>query len=177
MKQLYLAAPFFNKWELAKVAELEKVFDATNVPFFSPRSLGPDRVSDLQDRVVRRYINARNLENIRMSEILLAWVDRILPPGQEVCIVQFDKDAPVMRRKGLIKPDDGTLWEMGYASGLGIPVVVYTERNPTEMNIMMIENCAGMLCGTDDLRNFCETSQMRGQWAMHMLTGYSGGYR
>lgn len=120
MYDIYLASPFFND---VQVAKMEKYYDQlTSLGFnvFKPMSV---------DDLVSMPINEENLRKEELREE----------------IFQLDRGA-IDKSKAVFaicdESDTGTLWEVGYACGKDIPVVAFcSEQN---LNLMITQSVSGI---------------------------------
>lgn len=186
LSYVYLAAPFFSFEERERMAEIEGIFDQAGCRYFSPRLADKpeDQTGGLKNPAVRATINRLNKKMIDTADVVVAWIDRLLPPGVEIMMVQgalvyqvaegIDEQDTSGRRpetwqqitsgkvlkKGLVKPDDGTLWEMGYAVGKDVPVVAMTFREPDTINLMLSENLDGAITSMEELDFFANCFAM-----------------
>jgi nucleoside 2-deoxyribosyltransferase len=172
----YIAAPFFTPGELTTVITLEKTL-STLFNVFSPRSLGPESVEDLQSKAIRASINQENLVQLQSSTVILAWLDRILPDNTQIFMETYAKPGgwvTTSRKKLNSKIDEGTLWEMGYAQGVGIPVVGFTLNELSDINIMLSENIQAVIHGWEELTEWvslCKTANQYVPYPKHITTG------
>jgi len=142
---IYLAAPFFNDHELDVVIRMESMLDKFTV--FSPRSLG------MVTKDNREMINRKNIAMLKQSDLVIAWIDRLMPPFE--CIAHI-RELPGQERelisRDLVKPDDGVLFEVGYATACPhLNVVLFTLRKIQTVNVMLIENVEGVISGWNEL--------------------------
>jgi len=168
--KVYIAAPFFNANEMAKVQELEKLVATSGYVPLSPRLLshvtGPGEVPDLTDPEVRADINEANLSALRRCSLVLAWIDRILPKSdQQIALVDNVRtedgntwNSARVLKSGLMKPDEGVLWELGYCAAINTPSIIYTEIPEQPVNLMLSENVSGIAVGTEMLTKFLTDS-------------------
>lgn len=126
-KLIYLAGPFFNPEELARMQKLETLCTQYRHLPLSPRDffvLKPD--ASMGDR---RAVFHKNCQWIEKADIILACTD---------------------------KRDVGTLWEMGYARGKDKCVVAFSEEPADRVNVMLAQGCTGWIRGWASLEGFLE---------------------
>ena len=172
-KHLFLAAPFFNHQERGIVSQIEDIADQAGVPFFSamrepPNTLQPEQYAD---PAVLQEINSMCIRGLEKSFAMLAWLDRIQPAGDEVMLIHRPKtignsERPgdklqivdgIVKKRNLVKTDDGVMWEMGFAACLLIPVFGFTLREDLEnVNPMISQNVMAIARGWDDLYKLFE---------------------
>lgn len=153
--KVYIAAPFFTKRELEAVKGIERTLMDESVSYFSPRTLGPSHPDDLKIPSIRRRINEKNLKRLRDSTIMIALIDRL--PDNLTDEIWVHRDG-IPLKSIPNKMDDGTLWECGYSTFASVPVILYTitplNKAHHHPNIMLSENCAGILYGIDNLQEW-----------------------
>ena len=110
---IYIASPFFTDEQNQEVSRVEKLLLSYGMKFFSPRQHG----GILKDMTPERRTLAApsvfqsNVSGISRSGLVLAITDH---------------------------RDTGTIWEMGYAHGYGVPVVTLSvSGRPT--NVMLAQ--------------------------------------
>lgn len=165
---IYLAGPFFTSGEQAVLSEIERLCKTYALKYYSPRDHNPPGKEWMKDPKERSKVNRSNLDAIKEANFVLAWLDRVLPEGDEILLVHRpvvraypEEGKPndvitdgVVKRRRLMKPDDGTLWEMGYATALGVPVVALTFDTDKPMNLMLDQNIEGLIRGKGRLARF-----------------------
>ena len=126
-KLIYIASPFFNSAELARVSRIESFCKGHALMPLSPREflvLKPDA-----NKGDRKAVFYKNCDWIKKSDLVLACMD--------------DRDT-------------GTVWEAGYAYGISKPVVAFSENPSDKVNIMLAQACCGWIRGWDCLEKFLE---------------------
>ncbi len=63
--------------------------------------------------------------------------------------------------------DIGTIWEMGVAYELGIPVIAFNPNKGRMMNVMLSESCRGFVNNYEDLPAAIETVVNGGTYGRH----------
>lgn len=142
-KSLYLAGPFFNAPQVETIEKVESLCETIGLNCNSPRKfmvLKPDA-----SLVERRATFLDNIQKIQESQIVFACIDN--PRDVNGAMV----DTP---------PDIGTVWEIGYAYGIGRPVVCFTLRQ-RKMNVMLAQGCAGFLSNEVDIEAFLQGKEVQ----------------
>lgn len=113
----YLASPFFSKEQIEREEAVLEILRDNGFVVYAPREHGV--VGGITNRTAISETFKSNIEAIQNSKKVLAITD-----GKDV----------------------GTIWEAGYAYGIGVPVVYYCEtlgKNP--FNIMLSESGIGVV--------------------------------
>jgi len=111
--KVYIASPFFKPAQVEFVKMIEDSLADNNIPYYSPRSEGVLIHQTEEEKAIRKKrIYDANVFNIKESTHVLAVID--------------DRDI-------------GTIWEMGYATAYGIPVVTIS-NNKYGLNVMLAES-------------------------------------
>ncbi|MHA8263092.1 nucleoside 2-deoxyribosyltransferase [Lactobacillaceae bacterium Melli_B3] len=131
MKKIYLAGPFFDDDQIARVQRLEEAL--TNNPtvdsFFSPRTATfPDETIGSLSWAKKAY--DKDIAELEASEVVVAILDFV--------------DGRV---------DSGTAFEIGYATKLGKPVMVLHENQGT-VNLMISNSIVAYFKSTDDVLQY-----------------------
>jgi nucleoside 2-deoxyribosyltransferase len=172
-KHLFIAAPFFTPSEKEVVTRIEDLADAHGLPFFSAMREPPNPLTPEQykDPAILHEINQMCIKGINGSFAMLAWLDRQQYVGDEVMLIYRPKTIPmsglqprddkdrtekivdgVIKKRNLVKTDDGVVWEMGYASCMGIPILGFTfEKDLRNINPMISQNVLTIATGWDNL--------------------------
>lgn len=126
MKRIYLASPFFNQDQLERVEKVEKILDDKFQMVFSPRKAQYD---DLEFGSVewRTEVFLNNQKHIDHADVVVAIYD-----GE----------------------DSGTMWEIGYAYGKGVPVVVFKENPEQPLNLMISDSLHSYIDGFKELEAY-----------------------
>lgn len=149
----YLAAPFFNPQQLDLVQQIEQTFERHKVNCFSPRLQHGNKKVAIESVEHASEIFVENARAINTCTWMLAVVDWLMPPGQDLQVVNADGATLRVR-----VPDSGTVWEMGYAKALDKRIVIFTSRPPGErINIMLERSAIGVCYGFDALREYILT--------------------
>lgn len=157
--KVYLAAPFFNEAEVAMVEKLEShLRKVDGVKLFSPRLQSANAEGrDLRDPEVRAAIFKKNVKELRDAELVVAWLDRAFPADSKL-VLQF---ADGGERDIHPQSDVGTVWEIGYARALGVPVIGFTES--AKLNVMIAEGCDWIAQSISDVAGKIERYDRHGQ--------------
>lgn len=113
----YLASPFFNERQVERMETVLSLLRINGYSVFAPYENSVVENQNLQNPEYRARIFTKNIEAIRVSRMVLA--------------ITNDKDM-------------GTLFEAGYAYGLGIPVVYFAEDLNGPFNLMLSESGVGV---------------------------------
>ena len=152
MNHIYLAGPFFNDPQIETISTLEKILERSGVPYYSPRQhgvLSPATSSDEE----RANIFTDNENAIIEASLVLAVTEYALPDGETLALV---KRIPVPYETEIKMPDQGTVYETGFARGLKTPVIGFHRLdNPKEsLNVMLTEGFEGFLHSFVDVEEF-----------------------
>lgn len=123
----YLASPFFNEQQIEREEYVKKILRNSGYSVYSPRENGI-LTPDATDEV-RTKIFTENCEAIQRSDKVLAITD-----GKDI----------------------GTIWEAGYAYGIGKKVVYYAETlgdNP--FNVMLGKSGIGVALSRYEIMDMC----------------------
>ena len=120
----YLASPFFNERQVERMESVLSILRLSGNSVFAPYENSVVENQNLQNPEYRARIFTKNIEAIRASRMVLA--------------ITNDKDM-------------GTLFEAGYAYGLGIPVVYFAEDLNGPFNLMLSESGIGVYTDMTEL--------------------------
>lgn len=110
---VYIAGPFFNDEQVQVVRRVEEMLKERKIDYFSPRSEGVLLdLSEEERQAAKHDIYAKNVEMICECDHMIAIID--------------DRDI-------------GTIWEMGYATALNIPVTTLSNQD-YGLNVMLAES-------------------------------------
>jgi nucleoside 2-deoxyribosyltransferase len=123
--KVYLAGPFFNSEQKRVMGEIESHCLKIGMSFFSPR-LNCICPPDATEEV-RCNVFRENCGGVYESLFVLARIDDF---------------------------DPGTVWEMGLAYGVNIPVYAYTTVKGRGLNLMLAQGCEGFLIGLESVKKF-----------------------
>lgn len=170
--KFYLAGPFFNQPQIELIAAIELLMVDQCVPCFSPRQQHqrltvPVEQRSTVDTTIKTAEQARkvfhcNVDNIDDCTHMLAVVDWLLLDKQEVRqvdvgmgdIMNGDSSVSLISKSGPLNlPDSGTVWEMGYAYSLKIPIILFRTKE-TKLNVMLTQCAEGVVTGLPSLEKF-----------------------
>lgn len=120
----YLASPFFNEKQVERMETVLSILRINGNFVFAPYENSVVENQNLQNPEYRKRIFTKNIEAIKASRMVLA--------------ITNDKDM-------------GTLFEAGYAYGLGIPVVYFAEDLDGSFNLMLSESGIGVYTSMTEL--------------------------
>ena len=108
----------------------------------------------------------RNADAIGKSDYVLAVISYELPSSQQLVLKTTETVIPACREADLYAgtkevvvnlPDNGTVWEMGYARALNQPVIGYHPQEiPKNLNLMLSHGCNYLVCGEANLQEMIE---------------------
>lgn len=124
---IYIAAPFFNDYQIGVVDKIIEVLEKEGIEYFSPKDEFPILEGRLSSPEERERVFWGNIQGIRDSNLMISVID------------DFDR---------------GVIWEMGYAFHMGVPILGYTDIEGRGMNIMLEMSCMGFVVGTEELEEF-----------------------
>lgn len=150
--RIYLAGPFFNAAQIELIKNVETILEMANIPHFSPRKLGlnsnPSSTKPTPEQAANIF--KADYQEICRSTHVLAVVDWALPVGQSIhCCFDDGRRGP-----SLNIPDSGTVWEMGCAYALRVPVILFTANPSKQMNLMLTQSAKGCIYGLDHLSSW-----------------------
>lgn len=121
---VYIAAPFFKPHELKFVQDIESYLSGENFAFYSPRQDGVLMdMTDEERQTKKREIFVLNTGYIRRAMCVVAVID--------------DRDV-------------GTIWEMGFAHALNVPVISISNQD-YGLNVMLAESVQAHVRNLDDM--------------------------
>ncbi|WP_214796492.1 MULTISPECIES: nucleoside 2-deoxyribosyltransferase [unclassified Exiguobacterium] len=120
----YLAAGFFNERQLADVKAVEAILEENGMDYFSPRQ---HQFEELEFGSLEwRYATFDNdVEHIREADVMVAIIDEAY--------------------------DSGTVWEIGYAYSIGVPIILVDVTGSNKANLMLTESVTAYLHGLAEL--------------------------
>jgi len=179
MRDLYLAAPFFNERELAVVNRICGLCQSrTNICLFSPFHYNQTVQGNIQDPIIRRKVFNDNVRELRDCTEILAWIDRLQPSNEIGVYLCEEKDCQIttpglnprlLRPTGegqisarnlepikgpLCQPDLGTVWELGYGYALQKRTALFTLEPPGNLNLMLTEAAVEVIHGWEQLEDY-----------------------
>ena len=124
--KVYIASPFFNEKQVDQVEFVKEALSASGFEYFSPKDYFVLKPNATQED--RKRIFDVNVEKID-------WADFVL------CNTEAK--------------DIGTIWEAGYAYGVGKPVVFFAEGLPDgKFNVMLSEAGVSVSTTREDLETY-----------------------
>ncbi len=127
---IYIAAPFFNEYQVSVVEKIKRLLDDLDYKYFSPKDANPvidPTPSDSKlNPELKKKIFMNNVDAMKFSSLAIAVID------------DFDK---------------GVIWEMGFLYSLGIPIIGYTNFADRGMNLMLEESVIGFVHGINELKD------------------------
>lgn len=145
MIKIYLAAPFFKPEQITLVDRIEKLVEGLGFDLFSPRREGTLLDMSKEERAAKsRSMFESNVRGIAERDLVLAVID---------------------------DSDRGVIWEMGFAYGVGTPVVTFTDHD-YGLNVMIRESVRSHLRGMTDLRIFLQMMRASG-WSEEIVSKFS----
>ncbi|RLC34377.1 MAG: nucleoside 2-deoxyribosyltransferase [Candidatus Nealsonbacteria bacterium] len=130
--KIYLASPFFNDDQKGVVKKLETILEDCGHEVYSPSRDGGilERFAPKSKRV---KILSENIGAIRWADYVIGVID-----GRDI----------------------GTIWEMGYAYGIGKKVIGYTSEG-YDMNVMLTETVCSFVKSNEDLLSVLEGKRIK----------------
>lgn len=126
MRRAYIASPFFNDRELSQVEGIKRILVDLGFEFYSPKDDAGILLPDATPQQ-RAAVVEENRRAIRDCDFV-------------VC--------------NTARKDIGSVWEAGYADGVGKPVVYFAEGLPGLFNVMLSETGIAVCTDLDDLRSY-----------------------
>lgn len=121
---VYLASPFFKPDQVEREEAVKKILRDRGLTVFSPKeNCFLPPTAGLQDQ---RKVFQDNVDAIERCRVVLAITD-----GKDI----------------------GTIWEAGYAFGIGIPVIYFAETlGPYGFNLMLAQSGRMVILNREDLK-------------------------
>ena len=122
---VYFASPFFNEEQVEREERLKKALRATGMNVWSPKENCYLPPSATQSE--RDQVYSANIAHIELCDVVFAVTD-----GKDM----------------------GTIWEAGYAAGIGKPIIYYCETLGTgQFNLMLAQSGNEVITEFEDLEN------------------------
>lgn len=140
MVKIYLASPFFNTEQIERVKRVENALSLNETVsyVFSPR---------LEEANI---INKHNVDKESTEGLKLIFENDINAiKNSDVVVAIHDFDSKYT--------DSGTAFEIGYANGIGIPVILYQEKEPmfeAPVNLMLSQASIAYIQTPRDLKKY-----------------------
>jgi len=127
MYDFYIAAPFFNEYQIEVVEKIKKILSKCNFSYFSPKDeceILEGRKSTIQQRLDVFLLNCRGMDY----------------SGRAIVVIDdFDK---------------GVIWEWGYLFARRKRVFAYTDFPERGLNIMLELSCEELVHGEIELEEY-----------------------
>lgn len=125
-KHMYLAAPFFNDQQ-RDLCDFIESFETSEIVIYSPRKDGGVlKPNDTVENIRNTY--EENCLQISNASFMLAVIDDF---------------------------DPGTIWEIGYGTRAGTPILAYSDVAGRGLNVMLAGSAdLGFINGRDELTSF-----------------------
>lgn len=129
--QVYLASPWFTPDQAERLTNMENLLDRLGVTYFSPRKNIVCPPTATAEQ--RKAAFKQNEDGIQQAELVLAITDT---------------------------KDVGTIWEMGYAHGINVPVIgVALTLGDAPFNLMLAESCLTTCRTMEEVEEFFTTGK------------------
>lgn len=165
---IYVAGPFFNEEQRKTITKIEELFDKKEVEYFSPRKHSEGMIPKGEDRKnpdMWKPVYDLNIKGVEDSNLVLALLSFEMPEGLSTAIVadkvRYESTA-TLRDSQFVRPlpefpDSGTIFEMGFANGIGTPVLgFHPTKKLSDLNLMLTHGCTGLVHGWTALEVFFE---------------------
>lgn len=157
--RIYIAAPFFNSEQVRIVAMIEGLIKSFDFPFYSPRLDSGSRLLSPEDRKIREKwqpVLHSNIDELDKADLILAVLEYAMPQGYSLFAGRSHIDV-VGEMKKLELPDNGVVFECGYAYARGKSIIGFHSTKPLdEMNLMLSHTMSGHITGFEDLARFLQ---------------------
>jgi len=164
---VYLAGPFFNPAQVGLLEEIELLFEAQGVKYFSPR-IHADQLDPFAPPAQRMKTFQDDVAGIVKSRTILAVLDYLQPATQSLCLVKKNGFRNEVLKDGLNFADNGTVWELGVAwamrhifEQMERQIVGFKMREDGSLNLMLANSCEGILFGLKRLQRSLVDHQFR----------------
>jgi len=133
---IYIAGPFFNEKQVNFINQIEKALNKNRLEYFSPRSEGVLLSMSEEDKAKsKRDIYESNIGHIKDASLMVAVID--------------DRDV-------------GTIWEMGYGTALGIPIISISNHS-YGLNVMLAESVSAHVLSIEEMLVAIHDPDYKGQ--------------
>jgi len=152
---IYLAGPFFNERQLARIQRIENICKQYAIPHYSPRR-DAGILKPKSSIIERQEVYEANADALFNCDCILAVTNYELPCDCKVHVTYLGSPLVVGDKAlELFLPDTGTVWEMGFATALKKPIVIFHD-NPAskKLNVMLTQSCNGFLNTYEELDEF-----------------------
>lgn len=147
--RIYLAGPFFNPVQVEHMERLEAAANLHNLSVYRPRIDGGllDNSGSREDLVASaEECYQMDLAALEECDLMVALLPYLLH-NRTLCTVYYEEASQVVEDTGLVLPDTGTVWEVGYFSALEKPVVGFYPTHQDQLNIMLTQSMVGVVGG------------------------------
>jgi len=135
--KIYVAGPFFNPVQKEHALKVAKHLKDEMHEYFAP----VEHMFVTGGKESVETVFERNVQEMEECDMLLAQLDYPTPAQTYVKLI-----TPIPANdKVITHPDTGTVWEMGYAACMELPVIGYTTKKLTAMNLMLVRGCRGIV--------------------------------
>jgi len=158
-KMIYLAGPFFNTAQNAHIKRIELCLAKYGLTYFTPRKSAASKEAKdggMTPGLAENIFEVNRLQ-IEATKIMLAILDWKLPLGQHV---QLRKAGETLVNLNL--PDSGTIWEMGYAHALEVPIFGFRMDQENPLNVMLGRCCTGVISNFGELEVWAQILSKKG---------------
>lgn len=146
--KVYFAAPFFNPDQVALNDSLIKAIESVEgVSVWAPQRDGILCPKDASEEV-RHKVFCLDAEQISACQCMVAVLDYL---GADLCrIPDTQESASVVDLPHINLPDAGTVWEMGYAYSVGLPILGFSTSG-SGFNLMLSQSLVCLVDKVTDL--------------------------
>ena len=134
---IYLGGPFFNEQQESWAIYLAYQLRERGFKVYAP----VDEKWEEGSKKTANEIFIRNLQWMLHSKMMLAQMDYPIEPPNVLALVNTND----WLYETINMPDSGTVWEMGYMYAQGKPVIGYTAKPVSQINLMLSE-CLDGFC-------------------------------
>jgi len=135
---IYLAGPFFNKIQRNHAQGLAEILKGRGYHIYAPVS--EQFVEQALPESALRIFE-RNIRWMEESSLILAQLDYPLDPPNVLSILNLEKQ----QHSPISLPDAGTVFEMGFAYAMSIPIIGYFFEPVLKANLMLTESMIGYI--------------------------------
>ena len=162
---VYIAAPFFNPFQIKFVEMLESAMTECGIPFYSPRlhatRFTPGDAGTKNDPYKTLMDNKLGIEH---AGLMVAVLDFLTPPDIGTYLVKMPPkriinlppipgtQPPKAEMKRIFLPDSGVSWEMGFASAYHVPVLGFVANPELAINLMLAMSTEGLVVGPSEAK-------------------------
>lgn len=143
-QRVYLAGPFFSDAQIERLDKVNALLTANETIgyIYEPRA-------HQNDEIVSKYPSMHEAMQSKEWQVATYRADVQAMHQADVIVAVYDFDV----EGGNVRPDEGTIWEMGYAIAIGKPVVIVEfSQNDEPMNLMLAGSYTAYFWGTEDIK-------------------------